>query len=50
MLLVAQAQRDLLTAQINEVQAKAAYLKAVVALYQLEGSLLERRGVQCPGR
>jgi len=49
-LLVAQAERDLLTAQINEVQAKAAYLKAIVNLYRLEGSLLERRGVLCPGR
>ncbi|MBI5093793.1 MAG: TolC family protein [Candidatus Hydrogenedentes bacterium] len=48
-LLVAQAQRDLLTAQINEVQAKTAYLKAIVNLYRLEGSLLERRGVRCPG-
>lgn len=48
-LLVSQAQRDLLTAQINEVQATAAYLKALVNLYRLEGSLLERRGVDCPG-
>ncbi|NUM56125.1 MAG: TolC family protein [Candidatus Hydrogenedentes bacterium] len=48
-LLVSQAQRDLLTAQINEVQAIAAYLKALVNLYRLEGSLLERRGVACPG-
>ena len=49
-LLVAQAQRDLLSAQISEVQAKAAYLKAIVNLYRLEGTLLERRGVVCPGR
>lgn len=49
-LLVAQAQRDLLTAQISEVQAKTAYLNALVNLYQLEGSLLVRRGIQCPGR
>lgn len=46
---VSQAQRDLLTAQINEVQAIAAYLKALVSLYRLEGSLLARRGVDCPG-
>lgn len=49
-LLVAQAQRDLLSARINEVQAQAAYLKAIVNLYRLEGSLLERRGVICLGR
>jgi hypothetical protein len=48
-LLVSQAQRDLLTAQLSEVQATAAYLKALVNLYRLEGSLLERRGVDCPG-
>ena len=49
-LLVAQVQRDLLTAQINAVQARSSYLKAIVNLYRLEGSLLERRGVECPGR
>ncbi len=48
-LLVAQAQRDLLTAQINEVQAQTDYLKAIVDLYLYEGTLLERRGVSCPG-
>ena len=49
-LLVAQAERDLLTAQLNEAQAKTSYLKAIVNLYRLEGTLLERRGVTCPGR
>jgi outer membrane protein TolC len=49
-LLVVQAQRDLLSAQIGEVQAMAAHLKAIVNMYRLEGSLLERRGVACPGR
>lgn len=49
-LLVAQAQRDLLTSQITSVQAKSSYLKAIVNLYRLEGTLLERRGVNCPGR
>jgi outer membrane protein TolC len=49
-LLVAQAQRDLLQSQINEVQAIVAYLKAWVELYRLEGSLLVRRGIECPGR
>ncbi len=49
-LLVSQAQRDLLSAQIAEVDARASYLNALVNLYRLEGSLLERRGVDCPGR
>jgi outer membrane protein TolC len=49
-LLVAQAQRDLLVSQIAEVQALVAYLKSVVEFYRLEGSLLERRGIACPGR
>jgi outer membrane protein len=49
-LLVAQAQRDLLASQISEVQAVVANLKAWVEFYRLEGSLLERRGIQCPGR
>ncbi len=49
-LLVAQTERDLLTAQINEAQAKTSYLKAIVNLYRMEGTLLERRGVACPGR
>ena len=49
-LLVAQAQRDLLSAQIGEVQAMSAYLKSIVDMYRLDGSLLERRGIACPGR
>jgi outer membrane protein TolC len=49
-LLVAQAQRDLLQSQINEVQAVVANLKAYVELFRLEGSLLERRGISAPGR
>jgi outer membrane protein len=28
----------------------ANYFKALVALYRLEGSLLERRGITAPGR
>lgn len=47
--LVAQAQRDLLSSQINEVQALISYRKAFVALYRLEGSLLLRHGIQAPG-
>jgi len=49
-LLVAQAQRDLLRSQIAEVQAVVAHLKSLVEFYRLEGSLLERRGIACPGR
>jgi outer membrane protein TolC len=49
LLLVSQTERDLLSAQINEVQASIAYLKAIVDLYRLDGSLLERRGIVCPG-
>lgn len=44
-LLVAQAQRDLLAAQIGEVEAVVAYRIALIDLYHAEGSLLERRGV-----
>lgn len=49
-LLVAQAQRDLVTAQNAEVEAVAAHLKALTELYRLEGSFLERRGIAAPGR
>jgi outer membrane protein len=48
-LLVGQAQRDLVASQIAEIQAVANYLKALVALYRLEGSLLQRRGLAAPG-
>jgi len=48
-LLVAQAQRDLLQSRIKEIQTIANYLKSLVALYRLEGSLLERRGIAAPG-
>jgi outer membrane protein TolC len=44
-LLVAQAQRDLVASRISEVDAVVNYLKALVGLFRLEGSLLERRGV-----
>ena len=49
-LLVAQAQRDLLVSRIAEVQALADYIKALIFLYQQDGSLLERRGIVAPGR
>ena len=48
-LLVGQAQRDFVASQIAEIQAVANYLKALVALYRLEGSLLHRRGLAAPG-
>ena len=48
--LVAQAQRDLLASRIAEVRALANYLKALIDLYQQDGSLLERRGIFAPGR
>ncbi len=48
-LLVAQAQRDLVESQIAEIETFANYLKALVALYRLEGSLLQRRGISAPG-
>jgi len=46
---VAQAQRDLLSAQLAEVRAVTNHLKALVYLYRLEGSLLYRRGISAPG-
>jgi outer membrane protein TolC len=48
-LLVAQAQRDLLGAQIDEVNAVVSYLKATVALFAQDGSLLARRHIVAPG-
>ena len=48
--LVSQAQRDFLSSQIVEIRTVATYLKALVALYRLEGSLLERRGISAPGK
>jgi len=43
---VALAQRDLLQAQINEVEAVVSYRLAQIQLYLAEGSLLERRGIR----
>ena len=47
--LVAQAQRDLLVSRIAEVRALVNYLKALIDLYQQDGSLLVRRGISAPG-
>jgi len=48
-LLVAQTQRDLVESRISEIQAIVGYLKSLIELYRLEGSLLERRGIELPG-
>jgi outer membrane protein TolC len=48
--LVSQGQRDLLSSEIVEVRSIVAYLKALVELYRLGGTLLERRGIAAPGR
>ena len=44
-LLVAQTQRDLLAAQVAELEAAIAYRLALVDLYRAEGTLLARRGL-----
>jgi outer membrane protein len=49
-LLVSQAQQDLVSSQIGEVQAVVNYRKALVEIYLQEGSLLERRGIAGPGQ
>ena len=49
-LLVSQAERDLVFSRIEAIEAIVAYQKALVELYRLEGSLLERRGIDAPGR
>ena len=43
---VAQAQRDLLRSRIDEEAAVVAYRRALVDLYRLDGTLLERRGIE----
>ncbi len=47
--MVAQAQRDLLRARIQEINAVVDYLKALVELCRQDGSLLQRWGVDAPG-
>jgi outer membrane protein len=44
-LLVSLAQQEMLNSRIAQATAVASYLKGLVDLYRLEGSLLERRGV-----
>ncbi|MFC1672236.1 TolC family protein, partial [Planctomycetota bacterium] len=46
--LVSQARRDVVASQIAEVEAVVRYRRALLDLYRLEGSLLQRRGIQLP--
>ncbi len=43
---VGQAQRDLLSARLQEVRAVVTHILSVLNLYRLEGTLLERRGIE----
>jgi outer membrane protein TolC len=47
--LVSQAERDLLQSRVAEAQATVGYFKALVELYRLDGSILDRRDIQAPG-
>ncbi len=47
-LLVAQAQRELMASQVEEVAAVVAYRQAVAAFYRLTGTLLLRYGISVP--
>jgi outer membrane protein TolC len=42
---VLQVQRDLVSANLDEAQARTAYVSALIALYSRDGTLLQRRGV-----
>ena len=46
---VALAQRDLLQARLDEAEAAVRIRTSRAALYQSDGSLLQRRGLQAPG-
>jgi outer membrane protein TolC len=46
---VAQAQRDLLQGELDEVKASVSYLSSVTGLYRLTGMLLRMRGIEAPG-
>ncbi len=47
--LVAQAQRDLVASEVSKISAVIEHLKALVSLYRIEGTLLEKRGISAPG-
>lgn len=46
---LSRARRDLLTSQLAHVQAQVNYIKAIVDLHRVDGSLLTRRGIAAPG-
>jgi outer membrane protein TolC len=48
-LLVAQVDRDVLAAELAAISAVASHLKALIDLYRLDGSLLDRRSLSAPG-
>jgi outer membrane protein TolC len=48
-LLVAQAWRDLIESEINEVEAVISLRRTLITLYRVEGTLLERRGIVLAG-
>jgi outer membrane protein TolC len=43
---VLQVQRDLVSANLDEAQAKTAYVSALITLYLKDGTFLQRRGVK----
>ena len=43
---VLQVQRDLVSANLEEAQARTAYVGALITLYSRDGTLLQRRGVK----
>ncbi|MCL2219834.1 MAG: TolC family protein [Chitinispirillia bacterium] len=43
---VLQVQRDVVSAQLDEAQAKTSYTSALISLYTRDGTLLQRRGVK----
>jgi outer membrane protein TolC len=47
--LVLQAQRNFTAAKLEESGAMVGYLNSLIDLYQMQGTLLERRGIETPG-
>jgi outer membrane protein TolC len=47
--LVLQAQRNFTAAKLDESGTMVGYLNALIDLYQMQGTLLERRGIETPG-
>lgn len=45
-ILVLQAQRDFTAGKLGEAEAMVGYLNALINLYQMQGTLLERRGIE----